>query len=61
MPCQKQGAFYQNIAFHYADPESLEAWIQCQYADAGTPGQGEGMKRYEEVVLHARQDPWTFG
>jgi hypothetical protein len=50
-------AFYQNIAFHDVDPECLEAWIQCQYADAGTPEQGEGMKRFEEVVRHSRQDP----
>lgn len=51
---QKQVAFYQNIAFHDADPERLEAWIQCQYADAG---QGEGMKRNEEVVPHSHRDP----
>jgi hypothetical protein len=51
---QKQIAFFQNIAFHNADPE---AGIQCQYADAGIPGKGEGMKRFEEVVPHSRQDP----
>lgn len=49
MPRQKQVAFYQNIAF----PECLDAWIQCQYADAGTTGQGMGLKGFEEL----RQDP----
>ena len=61
MPHQKQVALFQNIAFHNADPECLEAGIQCQYADAGTLGKGEGMKGFEEVVPHSRQDLGTFG
>lgn len=57
MPHQKQVAFFQNIASHNADPECLEAGIQCQYAGSGTPGKWEGLKRFEEVVPHSRQDP----
>ena len=54
MPRRKQVAVYQNIAFLDADPECSEAWIQYQYADAGIPGQEEGI---EEVVSHFRRDP----
>lgn len=52
MPHQKQVAIFQNIAFHNVDPECL-AGIQRH---AGTPGQKEDLKRFEEVV-HSRQDP----
>ena len=52
IPRQRQVAFFQNNG----DPECLEV----EYVDAGTPGDGEGLKRFEEAILHSRRDPQTF-